>query len=96
MTDEEILEVVETYRPIFVGYTADEKKLVVYRKDGNTTDFFIQRPTDGQLWALSPGSSIDWFVDHRASGETMVAIQSPEWTGTVHGSRYDALKEPTR
>lgn len=83
------------YRPIFVGFTEEEKKLVLYAKDGRDQDFHIQRPTDGQLWALSPGANIDWVADV-ANNCTILTITSPEWTGTAKGSKKDVVEEPDR
>lgn len=56
------------------------------------TDYFIERP-DGEIWALSPGSTMMTWVDEDWFGKTFyVKIDSPEWSGTAKGTREDLIR----
>jgi hypothetical protein len=59
----------------------------IYRRD-----FFLKLP-NGEVWALSPESTITVWDDLTESQElTHIMIKSPEWTGTAKGTRKDLMR----
>lgn len=84
------------YRPIFVGKTKDDEKIVVYMNVDNYRELHIKRP-DGQLWALGPGSEVNWMHEpYRGFSTNIVHIQlkSEAWTGEALGDPVLLVEEP--
>lgn len=75
--------------PIFVGYTEDDEKIVLYKRG---EEFHLRVP-NGEIWALGPASS---FEVRETNDEHMyeLRVRSSAWNGIVKGTRRDALQEP--
>lgn len=86
MEDNQVIE----YIPIFVGFTGDTEKIVLYRK-ANSEELHIKRP-DGELWAIDPGSNI-CIIDGLEDNEMRLQITSQAWSGEAIGSRLDVAEE---
>lgn len=80
--------------PVFVGQTDDGEKIVLYkniRDAGKEDELHLKRP-DGELWALSPGSTVVMDFDLTAAKLTL-SVRSPEWTGSARGTHKELKEE---
>lgn len=78
--------------PVFAGYTPEGEKIVLYKKG---SEIHIMRP-DGEVWALSPGSEVEWVNHFSATEPDRVRIVSPEWTGTAIQDENLLIETPSR
>lgn len=82
------------YQPVFVGRTEDDEKIVIYKNpDANPSrpdGLFLLRP-DGELWAMSPDSTVSRWVD--VHDKIHIHITSPEWTGDAVGTQQELREE---
>lgn len=79
------------YIPVFSGKTEEDKKLVLYNRLGNETEFYIKH-ADGELQALSTGSKVEMDFDLN-NAFLQLSVHSPEWTGKATGTRKDLIEE---
>lgn len=79
-------------RPVFAGYTEDKQLVILYVRASG--EFFLQRP-DGEVWALSPKSEVNFVQSLEHSGDQLT-VRSPEWTGIAYGDRKALFEAPHR
>lgn len=93
--------------PVFAGRTDDGELYVLYKDGGDEVQFpsliddsdrRVKRPEEfslmlptGELWALAPGTKINWWMDADVNFSYM-KIQSQVWTGELRGSRLDLIE----
>lgn len=81
----------KTLRPVFSGETPEGDRIVLYKRGH---EYHLLRP-DGEIWALSPQSKLEWWTDFNSSC-VHLKIQSSAWTGMANGSRQALMEEPSR
>jgi hypothetical protein len=84
----------KTYRPVFVGKTEKDEKIVLYSYVGSINDVHIC-VDDGELRAINLGAEIHWWSDS-LTGTMHIQIVSAVWTGSASGTRYDLIAEEAR
>lgn len=78
--------------PVFSGKTAEDERVVLYKDRESMIDkFHIKRP-DGEVWALSHGSELVWYVD-RVTEVHYLTLVSPEWSGSAKGTWVEVIEE---
>lgn len=84
--------------PVFVGWTEDKEKIILYQHVNHPEEIYIQLPNN-EVLPLSPSAKIQlkftWEIE-RVTDKTWVSIESPEWTGTAVGTRRDLIEADIR
>lgn len=81
----------KTRIPIFVGWTKDEEKVILYSREGGNREYHL-KVGDSEVWALPPGTEIKTWMD-RAVGSYHLRVISTVWTGSATGTQHDAKLE---
>lgn len=82
------------YHPVFSGKTQDNRKVTIYKHRDKEDEFHISLD-DGDLQALSPDSEI--FTRYELDTQQfIIQVNSPEWSGTAIGDRWDLLTVEAR
>lgn len=84
----------KTYQPVFAGKTADEMKITVYKHRDSENELYISLD-DGDLQALPPDSIVGMSFD-LDTAIFHIRIESPVWTGTASGSKFDLIEADAR